>query len=93
MWGYYNCYICGKTNINDYYCGDCQTIRKVIDLYGVEQVRNSIEQIFIRETKPVEKRTEFVSNKICTRSQDQPKQTQAKQTQTKSSKEEKKSSN
>lgn len=86
MWGYY-CYICGKTNIDDYYCGDCKTIRKVIDLYGVEQVRNSIEQIFIRETKPVEKRTEFVSNKICTRSQAQTKQTQTKP------KEEKKSSN
>ena len=67
MWGY-NCYLCGKTNIDDYYCGDCKTIRKVIDLYGVEPVRKSVEQIFIRDTTPVEKRTEIVANNILTRS-------------------------
>ena len=66
MWKY-KCYMC-NASADDYYCGDCKRIQKIIELYSVETVRKSLDEIFIRETTPIEKRTEVLANKILTRS-------------------------
>ena len=73
----YTCYLCGQTNNNDYICKEnCQQIKRIIELYGIESVKKSLEKIFIRGEEQIEHRTNVVSeanknnsDKIKTRSQ------------------------
>jgi hypothetical protein len=73
----YTCYLCGQTNNNDYICKEnCQQIKRIIELYGIDMVRKSLDQIFIRGEEQIEHRTNVVSeanknnsDKIKTRSQ------------------------
>tara|TARA_Y100000114_G_C11657720_1_gene277448 strand:+ start:157 stop:387 length:231 start_codon:yes stop_codon:yes gene_type:complete len=67
MWGY-KCYLCG-TDTNDYLCEDCKQIKRIADLYGIDVVRKSCDEIFVRDAEPITKRTEVVAKKIVTRSQ------------------------
>jgi hypothetical protein len=67
MWRKYNCFLC-ETETENYLCRDCERIKKIIELYSVDTVRKSLDEIFIRETIPIEKRTEIIANKINTRS-------------------------
>ena len=68
MWNY-TCYLCGETNNNDYICKEnCQQIKRIIELYGIDMVRKSLEQIFIRTEEPINNRTKVVSERITTRS-------------------------
>jgi len=69
----YTCYLCGQTNNNDYICKEnCQQIKTIIELYGIDMVRKSLDQIFIRGEEQINNRTKIVSgseaNKITTRS-------------------------
>jgi len=57
-----------NASADDYYCENCKRIQKIIELYSVEVVRKSLDEIFIRETTPIEKRIEVLANKILTRS-------------------------
>jgi len=66
MWKY-KCYMC-NASADDYYCENCKRIQKIIELYSVEVVRKSLDEIFIRESTQIEKRTEVLANKILTRS-------------------------
>jgi N-methylhydantoinase B/oxoprolinase/acetone carboxylase alpha subunit len=73
----YTCYLCGQTNNNDYICKEnCQQIKRIIELYGIDMVRKSLDQIFIRGEEQIKHRTNVVSeanknnsDKIKTRSQ------------------------
>lgn len=70
MWNYI-CYLCG-TNTDDYLCKEnCKQIKRIVELYGIDSVRESLEYVFIRDTEPIKKRTEAIANKIHTRSQNQ----------------------
>lgn len=85
MWNY-RCYLC-DTNTNDYLCEDCKSIKKIVELYGIKSVRETVEFVYLREKEPIKNRTEakhseVVAKKIQTRSQT---------TQTTQTKEEKKS--
>lgn len=67
MWSY-KCYLCG-VETDDYLCSEnCKQIKRIADLYGIDVVRGSLEHIFIRDTTPIEKRTEAEAKKIITRS-------------------------
>ena len=57
-----------NASADDYYCENCKRIQKIIELYSVEVVRKSLDEIFIRESTQIEKRTEVLGNKILTRS-------------------------
>ena len=69
--------MCGQTNNNDYICKEnCQQIKRIIELYGIDMVRKSLDQIFIRGEEQIKHRTNVVSeanknnnDKIKTRSQ------------------------
>ena len=73
----YTCYLCGQTNNNDYICKEnCQQIKRIIELYGIDSVKKSLDKIFIRGEEQIEHRTNVVSeanknnsDKIKTRSQ------------------------
>lgn len=80
MWNY-RCYLC-DTNTNDYLCEDCKSIKKIVELYGIKSVRETVEFVYLREKEPIKNRSEVVAKKIQTRSQT---------TQTTQTKEEKKS--
>ena len=68
MWNY-TCYLCG-TNTDDYLCKEnCKQIKRIIELYGIDSVRESLEFVFIRDTEPIKKRTQAITTKIQTRSQ------------------------
>jgi hypothetical protein len=45
MWKY-KCYMC-NASADDYYCENCKRIQKIIELYSVEVVRKSLDEIFI----------------------------------------------
>jgi len=45
-------------------CSRCAELKKIIDLYGIEQVNETLKSIYVREVEPIEKRT----NAIITRS-------------------------
>ncbi len=62
MWGY-KCYLC-KCTSNDYFCEDCLTIQKIISLYGVKTVKNTVEQVFLRDKEPVKKRIELLKDRV-----------------------------
>ncbi len=67
MWGY-KCYLC-NADTNDYLCEDCKQIKRIADLYGIDLVRKSCDEIFVRDAVPITKRTEVEKKKIQTRSQ------------------------
>jgi hypothetical protein len=75
MWGY-KCYLC-KCETNDYFCEDCLFIQKIISLYGVKTVKNTVEQVFLRDENPIQKRIDLLKDKVVTRSQTQAKQTKS----------------
>ena len=66
MWGKYDCELC-HCDTDDYFCKDCKRIQKIVELYGVSTVKESLERVFIRDSIPIENRTE-AECKIVTRS-------------------------
>lgn len=38
----------------------CETVRKLIGLYGIEKIGNALEKIFIRGEKAIDNRTENI---------------------------------
>jgi len=85
MWST-KCHYCESNDIalsSKYYCTDCEQIKKIAGLYGIETIRKCCDEIFIRNAEPINNRTKLAATKVQTRSQ-------AKQTQTI---EDKKSSN
>ena len=43
-------------------------IKKITDIYGVDTVYDTLKRVYIRDTKPIENRTEKEANEIITRS-------------------------
>ena len=39
---------------------ECETVRKLIGLYGIKKIGESLEKIFIRNDKAIENRTENI---------------------------------
>lgn len=39
---------------------ECETVRKLIGLYGIEKIGNALEKIFIRGGKAIDNRTENI---------------------------------
>ena len=66
MWTY-KCMLCGCDG-SDYLCDKCKEIKKITDIYGVDTVYDTLKRVYIRETKPIENRTEKEANEIITRS-------------------------
>jgi len=56
MWRTYACELC-KTECNDYLCVDCKRIQKIIELYNVKNVKDTLERIYVRTAEPIYNRT------------------------------------
>ncbi len=56
MWRSYECGLC-KCETDDYLCVDCKRIQKIIELYSVENVKNTLERIYVRTDEPIYNRT------------------------------------
>lgn len=47
----WNCYICNIERVyTQYFCEDCSKIRRIIDVYGKERIRNILETVCLRTT-------------------------------------------
>ena len=61
----YTCSLCGS---QDEWCAslcsNCLEVKKIVDLYSIQKVVNTLKDVYVRETMPIEKRT----NAIITRS-------------------------
>jgi hypothetical protein len=66
MWSY-QCVLCGCKG-DDYLCEQCKEIKKITDIYGVDTVYDTLKRVYIRDTKPIENRTEKEANEVITRS-------------------------
>ena len=62
----YSCVICNDSEewcstIN--LCSKCESIRKIVAVYGVESVINTLEDVFVRTKEPIENRTKAEEKK------------------------------
>lgn len=65
------CYLCESNDISAnsrYHCDDCEQYKKISSIYGTEIIVKALKEIFIRDTAPIEKRTEVVASSMLTRS-------------------------
>ena len=61
----YTCSLCGCQDEWCYsLCSNCLEVKKIVDLYSIQKVVNTLKDIYVRETTPIDKRT----NAIITRS-------------------------
>ena len=45
----FNCYMCNNERVyTQYYCEDCSKIRRIIDVYGKDRIRNILEDVCLR---------------------------------------------
>lgn len=56
MW---NCYLCRNNEewTRTGLCTECTAIKRIIDVYGVSVVKDSLHNIFVRDITPIENRT------------------------------------
>lgn len=56
----YNCVMC-VNEANEWcysgLCSKCSELKKIIDLYGIEQINKTLRDVYVREIEPIEKRT------------------------------------
>lgn len=59
----YNCVMCDNKDNEWCYsgiCSKCSELKKIIDLYGIEQVNKTLSSIYVRDIEPIEKRTHAI---------------------------------
>ena len=59
---------CSMCNNPDEYCftgmcSKCNELKKIIDLYGIDRVNKSLTEIFVREERPINHRTEAIAGR------------------------------
>jgi len=67
MWNY-TCYLCDKTDSDDYLCTRCKDIKKIIACYSAEDIAETLEKVYLRDKKKCELKAD-VEMKRITRSQ------------------------
>ncbi len=68
----FNCILCNNADeycMTSSLCSKCLETKKIIDLYGIDRVNESLLEIFVREDRPINNRTEAISQRaVLTRS-------------------------
>ena len=44
----------------DYLCKKCLDLKKIIDVYGIDKINETVNFVFIRETEAIKNRTKMV---------------------------------
>jgi len=61
----FNCYLCNEeTVITSYFCSDCNYIKRILQCYGREEIKNIITKVCIRNQKQMENKIEIIKDKI-----------------------------
>ena len=56
----YNCIMCLNESAEWCYsglCSKCTELKKIIDLYGINQITKTLKDVYVRDIEPIEKRT------------------------------------
>jgi len=70
----FNCSFCESVEddgswFNHYgLCVECEKIKRLAKIYDIKDIYNTLAQIYIREEKPIQKRTEAVKEGVSLRS-------------------------
>jgi len=60
-----SCYLCNsETVITSYFCDDCNYIKRILQCYGREEIKNIIKKVCIRNQKQMENKIEIIKDKI-----------------------------
>ena len=60
-----SCYLCNsETVITSYFCDDCNYIKRILQCYGREEIKNIITKVCIRNQKQMENKIEIIKDKI-----------------------------
>ena len=65
-----DCQICGckestyYSNTN-YLCGKCIDLKKIIDLYTIESVVETLKYVYVREDEPIKNRRHLIITQPC----------------------------
>tara|TARA_Y100000004_G_scaffold195041_1_gene261081 strand:- start:600 stop:827 length:228 start_codon:yes stop_codon:yes gene_type:complete len=67
MWNY-TCYLCGKTDSDDYLCETCRGIKKIIACYSEKDILETLENVYLRDKKKCDAKAEVEKTRMTTRS-------------------------
>ena len=63
----YNCVLCPNLENEWCYtnlCSKCMKLKKIVDLYGIDQINDTLTNIYVRDIEPINNRV----NAVITRS-------------------------
>lgn len=59
------CYLCNEeTVITSYMCTDCNYIKRILQCYGREEIKNIITKVCIRNKKQMDNKIEIIKGKL-----------------------------
>ena len=70
----YTCSLCGcQDEWCHSLCTNCLEVKKIVDLYTIQKVVNTLKDIYVRETEPIEKRKSAIITRSKLKSEQLPK--------------------
>jgi len=59
------CYLCNQeTVITSYFCNDCNYIKRILQCYGREEIKNIITKVCIRNKKQMDNKIDIIKGKL-----------------------------
>lgn len=59
------CYLCNdETVITSYFCSDCNYIKRILQCYGRDQIKEIITKVCIRNKKQMENKIDIIKGKL-----------------------------
>lgn len=61
----FQCYLCNEeTVITSYFCDDCNYIKRILQCYGREQIKEIITKVCIRNKKQMDNKIDIIKGKL-----------------------------
>lgn len=59
------CYLCNdETVITSYFCSDCNYIKRILQCYGRDQIKEIITKVCIRNKKQMDNKMDIIKGKL-----------------------------
>ena len=59
------CYLCNQeTCLTSYFCDDCNYIKRILQCYGREQIKEIITKVCIRNKKQMDNKIDIIKGKL-----------------------------